>query len=89
LKDKKIEFIRTEHVSEKKSGEGVQSVKVNPLDYLWSASVSYNGKLLLCLRRGGDAYEILMLYKGWDRKVAESTDVEVVDILLKSSWENQ
>jgi radical SAM superfamily enzyme YgiQ (UPF0313 family) len=82
-------FIRTERVSEKKSGEGIKSVKVNAMDYLFSFSLTMDRdvRLSLDMKRGGNAYEFAQVFFSVPRKRAESIPIEVLAPILRESWE--
>jgi hypothetical protein len=82
-----IMVVRAEHVTEKKSGEGVKSEHLNIKDFLLDMYPEEDGTLCMEIAVNGSATEFLQTLLKIDRKSAERFNVTLEDIIVKESWE--
>jgi hypothetical protein len=81
-----IDIVRAEHVTEKKSGEGVKSEHLNIKDFLLDMYFRA-GYLIMEIAVNGSATEFLQTLLKIDRKTAERFNVTLEDVIVKESWE--
>jgi hypothetical protein len=82
-----IMMVRAEHVTEKKSGEGVKSEHINIRELLLDMYLEEDGTLGMDIKTGGSAVEFLQTLLKIDRKTAERFNVTLEDVIVRDSWE--